>query len=701
MPQLNIKHRILVFVIIFEILAYSTILLFNNYLYREELGETKQHQIEQTFKTSTAAINHYSQLMEQNAKSLAIMGEEQYISQKIHQFDDPYLESQFKRLLINNFANFPEAIGGGIWYEPYTFKDSTQFYGPYAYHSGNDVHFSWDLSTQEYDYHNQQWYKLASNNWPSPNNKVLWTEPYLDEAGTHSLMMTVNAVMYSQSDQPIGIATVDWSLNELTQFLESIKLTENSWPFLIHAESNKLISFTFDAKKIMTQANLYKWGNLVLDAPRSFQVSLIPKVKIQNESYNIYFVTTPRGFIFGFLSPQSDIDKHLDAMSMLTLVSGSVIGAIFIIVMFFLMQFLFSPFDKVLQLIKRSIAHDDIGKVTVTPIVYDRDNEFTPIIFELNEVYEQITQYIKEVQISNERIVQSKLEIKQLNEDLEEKVKSRTQALKEKTEEALNSLFTLRETQQQLVEQEKHASLGRLVAGVSHEINTPLGISITAASLVEEELEHILSKIKLNALSKKEFEQRIEKIQESSSILKTNLTRTAELVRSFKQVAVDQSSEKNRTLIINDYIEDVLRALKPRVNQTKHSITFIPCSDQLELESNPGALAQIITNIIDNALIHGLSDKQPGAIIISATQVSEFVEIEISDNGKGMSQDVIDCIFDPFFTTARHSGGSGLGMHIVYNLVVQQLGGKIECLSEIGVGTRFKIFLPLIADCKG
>ncbi len=181
--------------------------------------------------------------------------------------------------------------------------------------------------------------------------------------------------------------------------------------------------------------------------------------------------------------------------------------------------------------------------------------------------------------------------------------------------------------------------------------------------------------------------------QQTSKIILNNINRAAEIIQSFKKVAVDRSSESRRTFKLKEYLEEILNTLKPKLKFTKHSIE-IKGNESLILDSYPGALSQIITNLIVNSLIHAYSSKDKGSIVIEFQASKQEIILSYSDDGNGISKENLEKIFDPFFTTKRGQGGSGLGLHLVYNLVTQKLKGSIECESKIRVGTKFTITLP-------
>jgi signal transduction histidine kinase len=254
----------------------------------------------------------------------------------------------------------------------------------------------------------------------------------------------------------------------------------------------------------------------------------------------------------------------------------------------------------------------------------------------------------------------------------------------------------LESTQVQLIESEKMSSLGELVAGVSHEVSTPIGICITAESYFRDETKLIQQKFHDGSMSRQDFTEYMTTALDNSEILSANLSRTAVLIKNFKQIAVDQCIEDMRPIVVYRYISDLLSTLKPRIKSLKHKIV-VSGDEKIEITSLPGALAQIFTNLIMNSIIHGFDGIDEGYVSIKIVAHNDGAVIIYKDNGKGMSVQAQEKIYDPFFTTRRGKGGTGLGMNIAYKLITDSLQGKIECSSQLGQGVRFEIF---IADQK-
>lgn len=255
------------------------------------------------------------------------------------------------------------------------------------------------------------------------------------------------------------------------------------------------------------------------------------------------------------------------------------------------------------------------------------------------------------------------------------------------------TIAQLQTTQKQLVESEKMASLGSLVAGVAHEINTPIGIGVTAASHLSDKVKDFKKRYDNGNASHDDLEFFLEAVGESTRMIEGNLSRAAQLIRSFKQVAVDQSDESPRLFNLCEYMADIMLSLKPRLKKTDYKVS-ISCPDDLNIYSYPGVLSRIMTNLIMNAITHAFEGRENGTITILISSVPPNILIECYDDGHGMPKEVMNKVFEPFFTTRRGRGGSGLGMHLVFNLVTQTLGGSIECDSEPGKGTRYLIEFP-------
>ena len=259
------------------------------------------------------------------------------------------------------------------------------------------------------------------------------------------------------------------------------------------------------------------------------------------------------------------------------------------------------------------------------------------------------------------------------------------------------ALQNLRETQNSLIEAEKLAALGRLVAGVAHEINNPLGTSLTLASSLERKSRLFAVEAAQGTLKRSSLNEFVEAIRDGSAQLQESLNRAAGLIQSFKQVASDRNNSDMRSFDLGHLTEQVATGLRPAL--PKHDVTLnVECQRGLSMRSYPGSYGQVLTNLFLNSIAHAFPDGQQGkiAIKVSASGAND-VEIIFTDDGCGMSADVRRQAFDPFFTTRRHQGCTGLGLHIVYSIVTDRLGGRLDLKSEPGRGTRVELELPKVA----
>ncbi|SNS21752.1 PAS domain S-box-containing protein [Humidesulfovibrio mexicanus] len=332
---------------------------------------------------------------------------------------------------------------------------------------------------------------------------------------------------------------------------------------------------------------------------------------------------------------------------------------------------------------------------TKSPRTFEEDRQgffysitIYPILDEGGNV-RQLASFSRDITAQRE----SEATILRMNESLEERVRERTRQLEAANAELTSALEQLTRAHKQLVESEKMASLGGLVAGVAHEINTPVGVGVTAASHLEARTQGLLAEYRSGGLKRASLEEYLGVCDESTRMILSNLRRAAELIRSFKQVAVDRSTEERRSFKLRAYLDEVLLSLRPHLKKTEHEVVLI-CDPELTLDSYPGALSQVVTNLVMNSLVHAFEPGVAGRITITALEKGRYVLLIYADDGAGIAPEHLDKIFEPFYTTRRGKGGTGLGLHILYNLVTQKLGGEVRCESQPGRGATFTLTLP-------
>lgn len=306
---------------------------------------------------------------------------------------------------------------------------------------------------------------------------------------------------------------------------------------------------------------------------------------------------------------------------------------------------------------------------------------------ELDQIVFSVNNMRKRIFLGFQKIRNIEKELSLMNEELEKKVELKNNELNE-------AIDSLKETQRRLVESEKVSALRGLVAGVAHEINSPIGIGVTGLSYLTEMTRDIDAKLQENKMKKSDLVNYLNQVNELSESVYTSLNRASSLVSNLKNVAADQSSEEKRSFNFKTYVEETLVALRIKLKKTHHLIK-IDCPEDLVIHSIPGSYGQIIINLVLNSLLHGFENIESGIISIEVTVQERSFTLIYSDNGCGIKKEYQDRIFDPFFTTKKHKGGTGLGLQIINNIVTQTLRGTLKLESEEGAGVRFIMIFPV------
>jgi signal transduction histidine kinase len=361
----------------------------------------------------------------------------------------------------------------------------------------------------------------------------------------------------------------------------------------------------------------------------------------------------------------SNISRNI---SLVLVVSTMLIIGLVVSMIIITRKTLFLPLAQITNAVEKLRSGDRDFEL----ISYNRNDELTDILSNLKQFQIELIELDK--LRNNEKKIQSELLIERDN--------------------ATQSYDKLQEAQSQLIATEKMASLGTLVAGVAHEVNTPLGVSVTMASTISSSCTQFLSDVKTGELSRSKLERFESDTAKSFELLENSLQNAAQLIHSFKQVAVDQTSSKRRVFNLLDTLNEITQTLHHKIKQTEIKFT-VEGPEDIELDSFPGPLGQVITNLFNNAMLHGFDGKAEGGIKINFNMLGGEVRLLFSDNGVGVAEESIKKLFDPFYTTKLGKGGSGLGLNIVHSIVTNLMGGKIHVESRIG--TTFEIKLPLIA----
>ncbi len=308
-----------------------------------------------------------------------------------------------------------------------------------------------------------------------------------------------------------------------------------------------------------------------------------------------------------------------------------------------------------------------------------------------NKVETDDTQLYEELTLLNNELSNTQRELAKKNSQLEQQRRK----LETLNQQLQTTVDELQRTRNELIQSEKMASLGRLVSGFAHEINTPIGIALTATSAIEGGLERINLLLRTEEVSETELMEVLDKIGQAGQLTISNLRRAAELVSSFKRTSIDQSLETKRLFDLGDVLQDSVISLAGKFKHTAIEIQ-INCPTGINIYSYPGAISQVFTNLLLNSWLHGFeSGQHSGNIEIKVLSAKNQIDLIYQDSGKGMNAEVLKNLFEPFYTTKRAKGGTGLGLYLCYNIVVNQLKGTIGCESELDQGSSFHISFPI------
>ncbi len=417
-------------------------------------------------------------------------------------------------------------------------------------------------------------------------------------------------------------------------------------------------------------------------------------------------------------------------VSLYFIIGNAIIKSTFLIVLF---SFAFSrqlhrPMRDLTQQI-HNFRLDDLEHSRIR--LHDQRNaEFLMVEQAYNQLLDKLEDYQHDLQLTQQQLLHANRKLDEQNAMLEQDVAHKTSSLSqvlldlerrknelEQRQDKLmreirqrqiieadlreangrlqSSLTALERAQSQLLESEKMASLGGLVAGITHDVSTPLGISITAASYLRDQMQAMNTALSERKLTQQQLQEFLQTGNDAMQLLENNLSRASDLIGSFKQVAVDQTSESVREFNLKKYLQEVIQSLRPRWKNTQHQIE-LDCDDSINITAPAGAFAQIFTNLIVNSLFHGFEAQVRGHIQIVVKAVDDQqLQFIYRDNGKGLTAEQMEKLFDPFFTTKRQQGGSGLGTHIIRNLVTQTLHGTINASSEVGKGLTYEFTIPV------
>ncbi|MCJ8294914.1 MAG: HAMP domain-containing histidine kinase [Colwellia sp.] len=416
------------------------------------------------------------------------------------------------------------------------------------------------------------------------------------------------------------------------------------------------------------------------------QISQLSTIQYQENHLELIVKISHEQQILGYLFIQSSLLEKNAFIRKLTYMTLAFL-LLTLILAFAVSQWLFrTTTQPMVKLI------DDISKISQSR------NYQAPLTRQPYKELDILTKSINVLLLRTDKHVSNFIEehqhVESKNQALENRLSARTDALKESNQELLSTLEKLHEFQDQLVETEKMASLGDMVAGIAHEVNTPIGLGVTASSLLADKLNEIKMAFDNQTLKSSQLKKFLTDSEENVAIIFRNLERAAKLISSFKKVAVDQSSAESRTFNVSGLVDEVLLTISAKIESANVTVS-VNCPGELYITSKPGPINQILINLILNSIFHAFDGLDNGTITINIMNLSDQLHINYRDNGNGIDESIKTKIFDPFTTTKRGSGGSGLGMHLVYNLVTQALDGHIALEEEQEQGVSFDITFPV------
>ena len=603
-------------------------------------------------------------------------------------------KEQYISLLEKTVATSDATFGAGVWYEPYTYKPDLNYFGPYVYKDKGEVTFTEEYATEIYNYPDWGWYLIGKYS----RERSVWTNPYYDPL-TKVTMLTNSAPFFDKQGKFLGLVTGDLNFDTLQRLISDIHINIKADVYLLSNDGQYLADS--DPDKAMTIRITQDPNPSLREAAKTMFNGHEGMFSYFREgARRVYYAPVP-GFDWTLAIDVSEAElfSPLDDLLYQMIKIFALAIAVVVTALFVYSRYIINNIKLVNQFataivqgdLRNSLevrSKDEFGQMT------ENLNKMMENLKSINEELElKVSLRTEELTATNQELIAMNDEILdanvKLNAEIDQRLKLQQEVQAKNTELSV-AMENLKNTQSYLIQSEKMASLGVLVAGIAHEINTPIGVSITAASHFHELVHDFKNEFNVSFPDKQTTDEYLSDMVEVSLMIESNLSRASSLIKSFKQVSADQSSEEQRVFNIKSYIEEVIFSLRPQLKNTKIKIVVI-CKDDILINNYPGAFSQILTNLIINSLTHAFDLATEGKIVIKAEMDENWLLIHYSDNGKGISSDILPKIFDPFFTTNRSNGGTGLGLYILYTLISQKFGGTIECQSTLGKGTEFII----------
>lgn len=541
--------------------------------------ETKNH-IKALIGKNGQRIESTMLLMERNSDDLAAAGEAFFAIYKKTKVD---ITEEIKKYLINNFKKLPEAIGGGLWYEPYILFDKKKHYGPYVYREDDQVLFTWDLNTPAYDYHNQGWYLLGiPKKWGRSEKRPLriyWTDPYFDEAATEALMITVDALMYDQGGRLIGMSTVDFSLEDLKDMVAKMTVTPNSLPFAVDVSSGLLIAYPADPSKVLKKITDLSWGKKleeVKDAqPGKVAVNLLI---LQGESFSLFYTVTKTGVAVGILSPHKELYANINKLNRANMYTSLVVISVqvilFLLIAIFMVRRICNPIRKLTDVAQEIAEGDLVGASKSLTLIEGRagsgKDETGRLLVAFQSMSRNLNSLLGQVQRSGNQVTSSSNEIATSSRHLEATVSEQaasTNQVSVSSKQISSTADALAETMNEVAaaasETAALAESGQ--AGLDGMETSMQGVLKGTASVSAK-----LEGIKENALSIGSIVSTITKVADQTNLLSLNAAIEAEKAGEygvgFSVVAREIRRLADQTSVAVLDIEDMVKRMEASVS---------------------------------------------------------------------------------------------------------------------------------------
>ncbi|WP_176968383.1 sensor histidine kinase [Tindallia californiensis] len=542
---------------------------------------------------------------------------------------------------------------------------------------GNQITSRQRLVMEDYDLHLRPFYQPLQDH-PVPS----WSSLYVNQDERMEVTVTHMLPFFDTEAQFAGVSAVDVSLYGLQEHLRKdeilrsgggvIYVVDHQWNLVAHSGQEPWIHVKDETGELIFEKATTINHPLINHSAKH----MIHQEVRAGEAFSVAHPTTPYYAIYAPLT-----DKHLPPWQVIVaLPEESLMGAVKEQqhhTLYLVLGLILLVTGLSLWFLKRIVTPIQQTSKAAKKIAAGHWNVDLPatrsIVTETHQLLTSFQQMMVSLQQSFEKLENSKQQYQDLFND--------------KSEE-------LKRAMSELIDREKLASLGGLVAGVSHEINTPLGTSISSVSYISHQTEKVLRQLEDSRLTEEGLYGYFHDLQESLKLLENNLERSAHLVNSFKEIAVNQNIESPQSFQLKTLINNVILSLRHEYKHQQHQFQ-VDCPEDLWIHSYPGVYSQILTNLVMNSIIHGLSDHSSGLITIKAAIKHGTLQIVYGDNGSGLTEEVKKNIFEPFFTTKRGKGSSGLGMSIVHNLVTQKLKGSIRCNGQVSQGVLFHIEAPV------